>query len=272
MQRTDIASITFNLTLPPEIIKEYFDGLTRVEAAKKATSDSNLTSLLSTFGPAVVASCSTKSPVSKEEKKEDPVEKKDDGGMAKVVTNLFDAYQSYTKGETTLDESIQKFNESVNPEEKKEEIKVVSTGDCYQDLKTLIKDNKDIATLFGKIKQDRDMMKLMEIFNSIDQADQQDQQNEKEVKDETNPEIKSPLVRDGNKIVIDPDNIQNKFNGQGLGDMIKSFQGMMRNVNQAMNQPVRENKETKQTKPKKKETTVTAMDILKGVEENDTVD
>lgn len=262
MQRTDIASITLNLTLPPEIIKEYFDGLTRVEAAKKATSDSNLSSLLTTFGPSVVAACSSK----KEEKKEEVTEKKDDGGMAKVVTNLFDAYQSYTKGETTFDESVQNFKENVK-QEKPEEIKIVSTGDCYQDLKNLIGENKDVATLFGKIKQDRDMLKLMEIFNDIPTESKEISQDNKEVKEE----IKSPVTRDSNKIVIDPDNIQNMFNGQALGDMVKSFQGIMGNLNQAMNQPA-QNTEEKSTKTKKKKTTVTAMDILDGVEENDTVD
>lgn len=46
----DTASINFNITLPPKIIREYFDGLAKVEEAKHSTnqsSDFDLSSLLS---------------------------------------------------------------------------------------------------------------------------------------------------------------------------------------------------------------------------------
>ena len=34
MSRNDVISFKVNFTLPPEIIKEYFDGLAKVESAK----------------------------------------------------------------------------------------------------------------------------------------------------------------------------------------------------------------------------------------------
>lgn len=36
--RNDVASISINLTLPPEVIKTYFDGMAKVEASKSKTS------------------------------------------------------------------------------------------------------------------------------------------------------------------------------------------------------------------------------------------
>ena len=59
------ACISLNFVLPPEIIKEYFDGLTKVEAAKHG-SGFNWSSLLSlavpTLLPLLVNSCSSTSP------------------------------------------------------------------------------------------------------------------------------------------------------------------------------------------------------------------
>lgn len=48
MSRTDVASFTINFTLPPEIIRECFDGMAKVEAAKipKAADYSIITSIL----------------------------------------------------------------------------------------------------------------------------------------------------------------------------------------------------------------------------------
>lgn len=274
MQRTDTATISLTLSYSPEIVRDYFDGLAKVEAAKKATSDANLSSLLTTFGPSIASFCKSKETKNvkeeKEEKTEITVGKQQSNNLADIVASSVDkitssiaAYQnqSDTKEEITVG--------------KKEEIKITSTDDCYQDLSTLIKENKDIAILFSKIKQDRNMLKLMEIFNNIPD-NQESIDKEKEVKDEVKmeikEEIKGPFVRDGNKIVIDPNNIQNIFNGQGgLGDMFKSFQGIVNNMNQTSTQTnAQTNEKPASTKSKKK--SQTAMDILTQVEENDQVD
>src|SRR5688572_13871716 len=41
MSRTDTASITLNLSLPPEVIKAYFDGKAKVESAKHSSGSSS---------------------------------------------------------------------------------------------------------------------------------------------------------------------------------------------------------------------------------------
>jgi hypothetical protein len=62
MSRNDVASFTVNFTLPPEIIREYFDGVAKVEAAKteKKTKSTDYSWLMSLLTP-ILTSYLTKS-------------------------------------------------------------------------------------------------------------------------------------------------------------------------------------------------------------------
>jgi hypothetical protein len=114
MSRTDVMSFSVNFTLPPEIIKEYFDGLAKVESSKKSSSDNSILYALAPF----LLSRSNKSDdksvndllnkIKKESKKEDKkeVKKEESKENTKDYSHFIKGVLSLLGYENDVDEEL----------------------------------------------------------------------------------------------------------------------------------------------------------------------
>ena len=79
MQRNDVISVSFNFTFPPEIIREYFDGLAKISSASSFTGSSgNFWDALGSAIAPVVNGKTEKPKSQKEDSAKEPKSQKED--------------------------------------------------------------------------------------------------------------------------------------------------------------------------------------------------
>jgi hypothetical protein len=226
MLRPDSFTITFNL--PPEIIREYYDGLAKVETAKssKPHSRSNLSSILNSCKPILNKFCENA----------DTINSKIAIGVGLDDETLKDFYKN-----------VIYLNDFIKNEIKPQAVSTPQAVDTPQAVST----PQAISIPQDEITQDDITLPKDETI-----------QPKKETKKSKDKKIKKPYYQDGDNVVVDLNSIASVFgenaNGGNIGDMMKMFapmmEGLMGNLNQQKQNG--DNKQTTENKPtENKETT-----------------
>lgn len=231
MLRPDSFTITFNL--PPEIIREYYDGLAKVETAKnsKPSSKSNLSSILNSCKPILNKFCD----------KSDAINSKIAIGVGLDDETLKDFYKNVKylndilKDEPTVTTPTVPTPTVPTP--------TVPTPNETTSSETTSTETTSTETTKTETKQ------------------AETTQSTKETKKPKDKKIKKPYYQDGDNVVVDLNSIAGVFgdnaNNGNIGDMMKMFapmmEGLMGNLNQ-QKQNV-DNKQTTENKPTESKTT-----------------
>ena len=213
MSRTDNASITLNFSLPPEVIKAYFEGKAKVESAKHSSGSSNSfdwSSLLA-FAPLILPLLSTLSKSTESSNKSPSTTRKSQQTHASPFTQTEEVVKP---SETTKDSCDVEI---------KPEIRISFSQTPCESVVTNQKD-KDLE------------------FTSLDSDSECDSPTEtKDVKEEKKVEVSTdknsttkprrPVYQDGDNVVLDLKDLSSTFggaaNGAPLADMMKMFGPMM---------------------------------------------
>ena len=226
MLRPDSFTITFNL--PPEIIREYYDGLAKVETAKSSkTSKSNLSSILNSCKPMLSKFCDTAEAINPKIAIGVGLDDETFKDFYKNIKSLNDLL----KDETTVTSKVESKSSTPQPSIQAE-YTPATTETTPATTETTPQSSSKTQTKKSKDKK-----------------------------------IKKPYYQDGDNVVVDLNSIASVFgenaNGGNIGDMMKMFapmmEGLMGNLNQQKqngdNKQTTENKTTENKPTENKETT-----------------
>jgi len=140
MSRTDVMSFSVNFTLPPEIIKEYFDGLAKVESSKKSSSDYSILYALAPLFLNQLSSYNNKTDdnlsklinkmkeekkeskeESKEEKKDDIKNDRDNMDIASILNTVKSIMTGFGCEQDLTDKAISLVSSQISGEVKKDD-------------------------------------------------------------------------------------------------------------------------------------------------------
>jgi hypothetical protein len=241
MLRPDSFTITFNL--PPEIIREYYDGLAKVETARSLEilalskpSKSNLSSILKSCKPMLSKFCETANTINP----------KIAIGVGIDDETLKDFYKN-----------IKYLNDLL-----KDETTVTSKVESKSSTETK-PDTTETTPATTETKTDTTETTPATTETKTDTTETTSQSSSKtQTKKSKDKKIKKPYYQDGDNVVVDLNSIASVFgenaNGGNIGDMMKMFapmmEGLMGNLNQQKQNG--DNKQTTENKPtENKETT-----------------
>lgn len=218
MSRRDTASISFKCTLPPEVIKEYFDGLAKVESAKHPPTSNNSfdwSSLLSA-APLLLSLFSSANP--------------------SFVNKVKPKTRSSVKipDEQQINELANKFVSEHGPDTTPEiVISIIPTQDNKESQESVLDEmvNDAMKEFTDKCKEeatDKDQEKLRTMLNFEDKM-RQDPESKK-----STPK-RNVIYQEGDNVVVDMSQVFGGNNG-GLVDMMKMFAPMMEGMMSGMNQ------------------------------------
>lgn len=216
MSHNDAASITLNLTLPQGVIKEYFEGMAKVETAKHppggGKSSFDMTSLLG-LAPLLIPllsgcskqgdSCPIRVPESKPEIKEKTM------GQCPNADNSCELKPDVVISFSTA--GAQKHSD-----ENKE-------GHAHKTSDISKSDSKEST---GKSEK-------KEVIEKVEVSENEVSDSVKSQKDPAKP--KRPIYQDGDQVILDINNLTGTFGG--LTDMMKVFGPMMGEFVENMNVP-----------------------------------
>jgi hypothetical protein len=235
MLRPDSFTITFNL--PPEIIREYYDGLAKVETAKnsKPSSKSNLSSILNSCKPMLSKFCDTAEAINPKIAIGVGLDDETFKDFYKNIKSLNDLL----KDETTVSSKVECKSSTPQPSSQAE---YTPATPATTETTPATQAEYTPATT-----------------ETTPQSSSKKQIETKKPKDK---KIKKPYYQDGDNVVVDLNSIASVFgenaNGGNIGDMMKMFapmmEGLMGNLNQQKQNG--DNKQTTENKPtENKETT-----------------
>lgn len=209
MSRPDAASITLNFNLPPEIIKEYFEGLAKVEATKRGPeSDKKFDwSSLLAFAPlfvSILSSLSKSSESSKSVRVPEKYPESKEGAHSGSVRSS--DVESENKPDIVIS-FVQKPVESAPVEVK------MSVESCLEEKleNSEVNESDDNKSPAKEVK------------------DQEENKLEEEKKTST-AKPRRPVYQDGDNVVLDLKDLTGTFSANGgapLVDMMKMFGPMM---------------------------------------------
>ena len=225
MLRPDSFTITFNL--PPEIIREYYDGLAKVETAKnsKPSSKSNLSSILNSCKPILNKFCD----------KSDAINSKIAIGVGLDDETLKDFYKN-----------VKYLNDIL-----KDEPTVTTPTVPTPSVSTPTVPTPSVSTPTAPTANETTSTET----TPTETTQKETTPTTKENKKPKDKKIKKPYYQDGDNVVVDLNSIAGVFgdnaNNGNIGDMMKMFapmmEGLMGNLNQ-QKQNV-DNKQTTENKP-----------------------
>lgn len=214
MSRSDAASITLNFNLPPEVIREYFDGLAKVESAKRPESDKSFDwSSLLAFAPLFVP----------------------------FLSNLSKSYEPRTPVRVP-----EKFGESKQQDPKSSDVDI-SEGNPDIVI-SFVQKPVDSPVTEHKILLESTHEQKSE-SNEVKESDTEklsvEESKDKKVEDENKTaKPRRPVYQDGDNVVLDLKDLTGSFSGNGnapLVDMMKMFgpmmEGLMGGITAGMSQP-----------------------------------
>lgn len=201
MSRSDAASITLNFNLPPEVIREYFDGLAKVESAKRSGSDKSFDwSSLLAFAPLLLP----------------------------VLSNLSKSYESPKPVRVP-----EKFSES---KEQVPKCSDVDTSEGKPDIViSFVQKPVDSPVSEPKVLLEstpEQKSESSEVKESDAEKSSVEESKDKKVEDEkkTAAKPRRPVYQDGDNVVLDLKDLTGAFGANGgapLVDMMKMFGPMM---------------------------------------------
>ena len=189
MSRSDSASITFSVNVPPEAIREYFDGLAKVETAKR------------------------------------PAASTEKGFDWSSLLNLAPVLLPFLL--KSIDSKVfEPTGPSVRVPESKSDVRSSTVSDAESKPDIVIsfvqKPSKDAAEADSvKDAEDSETSKSSDSDATSTVEDKKDDVSEK--KSEAEASRKRPVYQDGDNVVVD----LKDFASGGLGDMMKMFAPMM---------------------------------------------
>jgi len=240
MLRPDSFTITFNL--PPEIIREYYDGLAKVETAKSSKpSKSNLSSILNSCKPMLSKFCDTAEAINPKIAIGVGLDDETFKDFYKNIKSLNDLL----KDETTVTSKVESKSSTPQPSIQAEYTPATTETTPATTETTPATTETTPATT-----------------ETTPQSSSKTQ-----TKKSKDKKIKKPYYQDGDNVVVDLNSIASVFgenaNGGNIGDMMKMFapmmEGLMGNLNQQKqngdNKQTTENKTTENKPTENKETT-----------------
>jgi hypothetical protein len=230
MLRPDSFTITFNL--PPEIIREYYDGLAKVETAKnsKPSSKSNLSSILNSCKPILNKFCD----------KSDAINSKIAIGVGLDDETLKDFYKN-----------VKYLNDILKDEPTVPTPTVPTPTETTSSVSTPTVPTPTVPTPTETTSTET----TPSVSTPTETTQKETTPTTKENKKPKDKKIKKPYYQDGDNVVVDLNSIAGVFgdnaNNGNIGDMMKMFapmmEGLMGNLNQ-QKQNV-DNKQTTENKP-----------------------
>jgi hypothetical protein len=251
MSRNDSASITLNFTSPQEVIKEYFEGLAKVEAVKHASKSNEYRfdwgSLLSLAVPFILPhlaetlngkskSSDVRVPTKKPFESNDNIDVKDNTDVIQVVSTNDQVMLKMLQEQGIEIAGRGKINDEEETPDKKEEIDdaeipLVLTMLFNEYNIVDANDRKILKGLFGKYlpEKEKSSNKKINISTGSDEK-------KSDVPVSTKP--RRPIYQDG-EVTLDLNNLQNAFSGtngtNGIADMMKNFAPLMEGLMNGMN-------------------------------------
>jgi len=208
MSRNDIASVTFNFVLPPEVIKEYFEGMAKVEAAKHPPESSKSFDLTSLLGLAPM--------------------------LLPFLSNL--TKESETNSKTTIPESVPKETvKSINTDGSKPDIVIsfVQKSVDEKDSKNECSTSETCDSVQIKKESPKEMEKTDETVESDSTERKVEMTHSSGV---TGCTLKRPVYQEGDTVVLDFKKLGAALAGSGsMNDMMKLISPVMDNIIEGMN-------------------------------------
>jgi len=248
MLRPDSFTITFNL--PPEIIREYYDGLAKVETARSLEilalskpSKSNLSSILNSCKPMLSKFCDTAEAINPKIAIGVGLDDETFKDFYKNIKSLNDLL----KDETTVTSKVESKSSTPQPSIQAEYTPATTETTPATTETTPATTETTPATT--------------ETTPATTETTPQSS-SKTQTKKSKDKKIKKPYYQDGDNVVVDLNSIASVFgenaNGGNIGDMMKMFapmmEGLMGNLNQQKQNG--DNKQTTENKPtENKETT-----------------